>query len=61
MNQHKLIEKACEICGRKFPARASDKRANRGRACSFRCSGRLGATAKKNLNKAKPRTPYAPL
>lgn len=41
MGQHKLIERICAACGRKFLARSSDLRPNRGRACSFRCSGRL--------------------
>lgn len=46
MNKHKQIEKACKVCGKKFMARACDKRANRGRACSFMCSGRLGGKSK---------------
>lgn len=46
MNQHIRIEKTCAVCGRKFFARASDKRATRGRTCSFQCSGRLGGKSK---------------
>lgn len=42
MNQHRKIERPCAGCGQSFMARAADVRRGLGKACSVRCSGKLG-------------------
>jgi len=42
----RLIDRQCAACEIQFQARAADVRRGLGRACSPRCSGRLGGRPK---------------
>lgn len=42
----RLIDRECAACDAPFQARATDVRRGLGRACSPRCSGRLGGRPK---------------